>query len=324
MNVHAPVERPRTPPGWLLLVAVLVLFTVWSNSFIAIEYLLKTPDPGSLDYDWVSLTAARFVPVLLICLPWVLIQWPRRSLGIVRQHWKRLLIGSLFNVSGYSFALYYAQSAGVASPIASLMTAFAPLFLMLLAAVFLSERLTLPKLVGFGISFIGVVIISTSKEMEGAAYPLLIAIAACAPLSWAIYSVITKPLTREVPPLLLTLLVLCFGSLPYVFVLPFAGWEETMSLQVGGWASLLFLSVLSTVFGFWLWTWLLKYLPASVIGFTIFLNPPMTTAYKALLSAFMPERFDFTIVPGEVIGGVIAMAGVAWVVWRRSRTKRPA
>ena len=323
-RAESPSNSPdamQGPSAWVIVSGVLLLFVVWSNSFNAIEYLLDARAPGGASFDWLSLTAARFAPVALICAVYCFVAYPRRTRELLRDHWPRLLVAALFNVTGYNFALYGAQQMGIAAPIASLMTVLAPLFLMLLAALFLGERLTRKRLTGFAIAMAGVVIISQSKEMTGASYPALVALAAVAPLSWAIYSVLMKPLTGKYPPLLITYLVLVLGGGPFCAVLFFdgGGGAEMLAMNAGGWCALVFLSLLSTVLGFGLWMWLLKYIPASIVGFTIFLNPPMTTASKAALTALFPEAFDFTIVTGEVFGGLIALIGVAVAVWKRRR-----
>ena len=59
-----PTIRP-----WVLVAATLGLFAVWSNSFVAVIYLLGN-EIASRQLDWRALTVARFLPAgaaLLIC-----------------------------------------------------------------------------------------------------------------------------------------------------------------------------------------------------------------------------------------------------------------
>lgn len=320
------------PPGWVLTAGVLVLFAIWSTSFISIEYLLDHPMPGDerLDgpFSWLGLTTARFAPVAVICAVWCFGFRLRESVGVLREHWRRCLLCGCFNVLGYNFALYYAQQQGVAAPVASMITVMAPLFLMIWSAGFLGERLTLRRVAGFVVALCGVVVISLSKEMSGAAYPLLIAVGVCAPLSWSLFTALTKPVMRTVNPVLWTYLTLVIGGIPCLLVLPFEGWAgygviaENASAGPGfnlGWAqwgALAHLSLGATVFGFALWTWLLRHLPATVVGFTVFLNPPMTTGFKALLAALWPAAFVFTITTGEYVGGAVVLVGVGIATMR--------
>lgn len=133
----APDEpRPVFIGAWAL-----ILFLIWSNSFIAIGLLLGSEEQAAR-FDPLSLTVARFVPLLLIVVPIILIVWPREALRVVRQHWRRLLVCGFLAVPGYSLALYAGQAGGVPPPIASIETSLAPLFLMILSAAFLGERLS--------------------------------------------------------------------------------------------------------------------------------------------------------------------------------------
>ncbi len=39
------------------------------------------------------------------------------------------------------------------------------------------------------------------------------------------------------------------------------------------------------------WTWLLRHLPASVVGFTVFLNPPLANGSKIALAVLWAATF---------------------------------
>jgi drug/metabolite transporter (DMT)-like permease len=70
-----------------------------------------------------------------------------------------------------------------------------------------------------------------------------------------------------------------------------------------------------TVGGYALWTWLLRHLPASTVGFTVFLNPPLTTVSKFTLATLMPATFLFTIQAQEWIGGALTLVGMGIAVY---------
>jgi drug/metabolite transporter (DMT)-like permease len=302
------VDRPVS--GLLLVGGVLLLFFFWSQSFVAIEALLR---PGDREprFDWLSLTSARFAIVSAICAAWLLAFRRAESIAVIRSHWRRLVLGGLFCVSGYNLALYWGQQQAVASPVASLMTTLAPLFVMLLSALFLAERITARRGLGFVIALSGVVLIARSgTESRGESYPLLIAITALAPLSWSFFTVLSKPVLGKVPPLVWTYLSIIFGTIPTLFWLPVRGLPEMLALDPIGWGYLAHLALLCTVLGFALWVWLLGNLPATSLGFTIFLNPPMTTIQKLWLAAAFPAAFTFSVTTGEVVGGVVMLAGV--------------
>jgi O-acetylserine/cysteine efflux transporter len=204
--------------------------------------------------------------------------------------------------------------------VASLITTLVPMFVMVLAAIFLRERLTWRRIAGFAIAAAGMVIISQAKGgAGGGGYPVLIAITALAPLSWSIYSVVSKPMTGRIAPIVWTYLATSLGGLLVLPLLPGRTWRQWAELDAGGWAALLYLAVPCTVLGFAVWTWLLRHLPASSVGFTVFLNPPMTTTSKFILAGLFPATFLFVIQPGEWVGGAVTLIGMALALYAPRR-----
>ena len=300
------------PSGWILGAATLLLFLIWSNTFIAISYLLGA-ETRPAQFDWMSLTVARFVPVLPICLIYCVLprRWPD-TVRVVRRHWRRLSVAGAMAVPFYNCALYFGQQHGVPAPVASLTTTPAPIFILSFSILFLGEKLTVRRGIGLVLCMVGMGVISFARRGgASAAYPAVVAVTALAPLSWSCFSVLTKPMTKTVDPVHWTFLALVFGSVPGTLVLPWIGGPEMLALNGSGWAAVLYLSLLATVVGFATWTWLLRHLPASTVGLTIFLNPPLTTTSKAILAIAIPSMFTFGATPMEGIGGAIVLAGLA-------------
>lgn len=306
---------------WVLATAALGLFAVWSNSFIAIGYLLGG-ERAEARFDWRGLTVARFVTASVVCGGYCLVARRRESVALIRRQWPRLILCGLLVVPGYNFSLYFGQQHGVPAPIASLTTALVPLFVMMLAAAFLGESLTARRVVGFGVAMVGMVLVATAKESAAVvgSYAALVAVTALAPLSWSIYSVVSKPMVGEASPIVWTYLATSTGALATVPLLP-ATWADWAALDVRGWAALAYLAVPCTVLGFAVWTWLLRHMPASAVGFTVFFNPPLTTLSKYLLAAALPAAFLFDVRAQEWLGGGLALLGMA-IALRRRRTPR--
>jgi drug/metabolite transporter (DMT)-like permease len=301
--------------------ATVGLFLVWSNSFIAIGYLLGR-DGSPRRFDWTGLTVARFLPAAAICAAYCFAFRRRESLDVLRRYPVRLVVCGLLAVPGYNLALYFGQQHGVPAPVASLVTTLVPLFVMILAAMFLHERLTARRVLGFLVAGAGMVTISLARGTGGdRIYPLLVAITALAPLSWSLFSIISKPLAGRVSPIVWTYLATSVGSLAVLPFLAGTAWGQWSNLDPRGWVALLYLSIPCTVLGFAIWTWLLRFLPASTVGFTVFLNPPLTTVSKYLLAVLLPATFAFSIGPREWIGGVLTLSGLAIAV---SARRRPA
>ncbi len=323
--VESPgMASPRTssasqvPVRYLL--AALGLFLVWSNSFIAASYLLGS-EARAAQLDWISLSVLRFVPIAPLCLLYCLLFRRRETMAILRNYPVRIAITGLLGAPGYNLALYYGQQHGVPPPVASLTTALLPLFVMLLAAVILGESLTGRKIAAFLIAFLGLALIALSKGnlRAIAGYGLVLGVTALAPLSWSIYSILSKPVMGLASPLVWTYLGIAIGSLPLYLLLPWHGGPQISGLAADGWLAVLYLSVLCTLAGYAVWTWLLRQLPATTVGFTVFFNPPLTTASKLVLSLALPTLFIFQLDPLEWVGGGLALLGLALAVWPSRR-----
>lgn len=308
-----------TPPRTLLLAATLALFLVWGNTFLAFEVLLA-PKSGTAPLDWWGLTVTRMLPVAFVAAAWTFGTRPRESLAIVRAHPGRLLVCGAMTVPVYSGFLYHAMQHRVAGPVASVVTTLSPLWLVVFGAAFLGERLTLRKVAGLALGLGGLVLLASAKATSEGATGLRVLEAAVAPLAWSVYSALTKPVTRTCSPLLWTYLVLVAGALLLVPGLMFLGAPDVTRLGGKEIALLLYLSLVATIGGNAVWSWLLRHLPASTAGLTIFLNPPLTLASKFTLSSVLPATFAFSIAPTEWVGGAVMLAGVALAVvpWGRS------
>ena len=278
---------------------------------MAVGYLVGS-EGRAAQFDWVSLTVARFVFAAIPAGLYCLFFRRQESVRAVGLHWRRLLVCGLLGVPVYNFALFYAQQHGVQAPVASLTTALLPLFVMVLSVMFLGERFTHRRLVGFAIALAGMLIVAgTRGEGLEIAYPALLALTAVAPICWSIYTVISKPMAAEVSPVVWSYLSMTIGTLMVAPLMPRYAWPDVVALDRGGWFALIYLSLPCTVLGFALWTWLLRHLPAPVVGFTVFLNPPLTTISKALLALALPATFAFAVQPTEWLGGAITLTGMA-------------
>ncbi|HEX5135725.1 MAG TPA: DMT family transporter [Planctomycetota bacterium] len=305
----------RSTSRGLVATAAVLLFLVWSNSFIAMSYLLGR-EGARRRLDWLALTTARFAPVTLFTAVYCLGFRRRQSLALLRAHGWRLLACGLLAAPLYGFALYWAMQEGVPAPVASLITALAPMFLLALGAAFHGERLTRRRVAGFLVSLAGLAIISRARGRLEGFTALPVAVACLAPLCWSLLSTLSKPVAHGVPPFLWTCLYLLAGGLPLLVALPWAGGRQMLALDGAGWGALLYLSLLCSVFGFAVWAWLVKRLPVSTAGLTTFLNPPLTLLSKAALVVLFPATFPFAILGGEIAGGAVVLAGLAIAILR--------
>jgi drug/metabolite transporter (DMT)-like permease len=195
-----------------------------------------------------------------------------------------------------------------------LITALNPAFTFVLAALFGLERATWRQALGLTVAFAGiyVVVVHGAGRAVEPAYLRDAAILLTAPISWSLYTVLSKPLVGRGSPLHLTFLILGIANLP---TLPLAALLPALHAKVARWdperyGAALFLALACTVVGFWLWYEGLRRLPASTVASFVFLNPPLALFFDWLWFGRVPAS-------GLYVGGAIVLVGIYLCIVRR-------
>jgi drug/metabolite transporter (DMT)-like permease len=295
---------PQAHGQLLPVLALVFLFLLWSNSFHAIAYLRRSV--GAWD-----LVVLRFAPVAVFSLTWILLHDPLHNLRILIENPVRIAFLGLLIVPIYNVLLNWGQGQ-VPAGTASLLIAMNPLFTYALALVIRQERHRLRKSVGLMLSFTGVYLLLIQQGRSfGPGYGLHALSVLAAPLSWAIATIVAKPLVTRESPLGVTYLSLAVGSVPFLLIAPF---DHTLRVAIGGftledWFAITHLSLMCTIIGFAIWYASLRRLPASSVAAFVLLNPPMTIAFGPLWGTDQPTA--------SVIGfGAWILAGIILSTWR--------
>jgi O-acetylserine/cysteine efflux transporter len=271
---------------------------MWGLNLIAVKMGVDLTAP--LTAGWL-----RQVMVLIICLP---------ALKIIPGKMRELLL--LGFLSGALFYIFINFSLAVSNNVSALAIAgqLGVPFSLILAIIFLGERVQKYRMIGMGLSFVGVILIVFDPAAldEGAG----IALTAAGSLVWAICSLIQRRLIG-VPVLTIYAWVGLIGS---IILLPIAYFVEPESLKsvpqlplsTFGW--ILFSALGSTVIGQGAMSLLLQRHPvSSVVPLTL-----LTPVISVIVAAYY---FKTPLTPIMIIGGLIVMAGVAIVTIRTAMAK---
>ncbi|MDY7095723.1 MAG: DMT family transporter [Acidobacteriota bacterium] len=308
-----PTE-PRRWPAFLLLVFV---FLLWSNSFIAARLLVGDDLPAQERLGALQFVEMRFAPVALWCLGWFAFFGGarRQALELLRHHGLLVVVLAVCNVWGYNLA-FGAGHQRVSAGTGALIIVLNPVLTFLLAVALRQERVSWRKALGLVVAFTGIywVVVHGAGRAVEPAYLRDALLLLGAPVCWAFYTVLGKPLLADHSPLHLTFLVLGLGSLP---ALLFSGFDADLHQRlshwgVERWGAALFLALGCTVLAFWLWYVALRRLSASTAAAFVFLNPPLALCFEWLWLDRRPT--------GDLlVGGVVVLAGVFLCVYRRPR-----
>ncbi|WP_455927133.1 DMT family transporter [Pseudomonas capeferrum] len=146
-----------------------------------------------------------------------------------------------------------------------------PFMLVMLAAVFLGEKITVQKLAWLSVAFVGMLAIVTAhgdQQNTGDDYLVGVALALGAAFLYAIAALIIKRL-KEVPPHLMALIQVTTGAL---LLAPLMRWQS-LSASMDAWAALLTLGVVHTGVMYVLLYGAIQKLPTAITGALSFIYP---------------------------------------------------
>ena len=286
-----------TPKSTYFFILTTLIF--WGSAFAAIRYGLKSPaSPGG--YHPGALALFRFGTAAVLAAGYLIITRQglpqRRDLG-------RIALAGLLGISVYHFCLNFGEQA-VPAGAASILIAFAPIFVALLSARLLKERLNAWGWVGVVCSFIGVCLVgfSSATGFRVNIHALAVLLSA---LATSIYFVLSKELLKRYSGIQLTSYAIIAGAL---FLLVFAPQliGDARHAATGATLAAVYIGVFPGFIAYGLWGVALSRLPATKV--TVFLNAePLFAA--AIAWAWLGE------VPSHLvaIGALFAIAGVLMV-----------
>lgn len=170
-----------------------------------------------------------------------------------------------------NWLLLFASYAHASIAISTAVYNVQPFMLVLLAAVFLGEKITVPTLAWLGVAFIGMLAIVTAhgeQASSGADYLSGIALALGAAFLYAVAALIIKRL-KGVPPHLLALIQVSSGA---VLLAPLVPWHS-LTLSAPAWSALLTLGVVHTGLMYVLLYGAIQKLPTALTGALSFIYP---------------------------------------------------
>lgn len=206
-----------------------------------------------------------------------------------------------------------AQALGVArtpASVATVLSATIPILVALLAAWRLRQALRTIHVIGLLVAVTGVGIIAFAHDgavgggFTGVALMLVSAVAV------AVYYVLAAEMAGRLPAASVAAWSSLFGTAPLLVAMPWLGHATPTAI---GLASVLYLGLLVTVAGVWIWFVVLRHVPARIAAATQYIQPVIGVAASAFL---LGDR----LVPGFYAGAALVLLGVALVA-RRSQAR---
>ena len=325
---------------------VLVFFALimWALSFPAIKFVLEAVDP-------LTLAAIRFIIPLPLIYSYFRYeqfaggkrsensscnQWNKYGLvAVIRNRLKREGHGSestrewgnagliwafaIFNVVIPNvFQNYGMQS--TPSGVSSIIQGSGPIFTILLASVFLRERLTYFQIFGIIVALVGSILLVSGGELQfdGSVIGKLLILGSA--LSYAISGVFGKISLKEIGAGELTLKSFLIGGIILTIgALMIESPLDLLKVEGQYWAGILYIAIFPTCLAFIFWFRALKYLPLSKLSISIFIIPLLAVIFSWI---FLKESVSyFTVGTGSMVIIGVAVAQLADVNYQKKQRK---
>jgi len=238
--------------NWAVYGGLVLTMFVWGLAW-PVGRLLATNLPP------VSIAAIRYaivVPVLFAIL------WLREGSFKINRSWiPTLVVMGILNTTLYQIFFLYGVKYAAASD-DSLVIGIGPVLIAIMASFILKERLTWTKILGFASGLAGIITISVlSPNTQVLNRPLGVTLVFGGATAYALYTVIlrrffSKNRADNHGPQQSSLSILAWISLfGWFFLIPFSLLEApwTYTWNVGSWLGIIYLAILSTIVGYFLY-----------------------------------------------------------------------
>jgi drug/metabolite transporter (DMT)-like permease len=292
------------------LVAGLVTVVLWASAFVGIRAVAIDLSPGTIALGRLGIGSILLVG-LVARRGWV--QPSRRDLALV------VAMGIVWS-AGYSILLGAGERL-VDAGTAAMLVGIGPIFIAVLAGLFLAEGFPARLLTGCLIAFCGTAIIGVATATgAGGASSILAGVALCiaAAFLYAVGVTLQKPALKALPGIQVTWLACVVGA---VACLPFAPGlaSELGRARPETLAWLLYLGVFPTSIGFSTWAFALARMTAGRAGTLSYLVSPTAIVISWLVLGATPALL-------AIAGGALCVIGVvvARSTSRSTRVPRPS
>lgn len=258
-----------------VVISLAAVYVIWGSTYLAMAIVVTEIPPflqGSM----------RFLFAGLVMLGLAL----RRGARLPRlAEWLRIApIGALLFVGGNAFVAIGTQT--VTSGGAAIVCATMPLWVGVLgAAINRADRPTTREWASLLLGFAGVIVLMGGPSLAGD--PVHMAFLLCAPIAWALGSVMQRrlpatPTTDD--PFLLPAVQMLTGGVALGVIGLATGETVSADTSAGAWGGLLYMAIAGSLIGFTAYSWLLRNTRPVVATSYSYVNPIIAVLVGAAIS----------------------------------------
>lgn len=282
---------------------LLILFQfLWASTYVCMKYLLP-------ETSWQTVLLFRYGIAAFAFLLFGQYRFPKNFLG---KDWLLIALAGLFSFSGSPFLQFQALRLTHVADV-SVMVAFEPFVVALLAVLILRERLNKTTLLAFAIATAGTLIMSGLGGPVGLLdWQRLLGdgLFLCAMIFEGGTSIAAKQLGENHPPLQLTAWMVLIGfAINLVVSTPFLLTDGMPKVSLHHFTLLAYLGLLCTALAYAGWIWMLKKVPVSQLALSLFLQP----LFGVILAVGLLKE---TLDAKTLIGAGLILSALALFIFR--------
>lgn len=293
------MDKATANKQYVAIALAVIAMIIWSGNFIIARDVFKEIPPISLNfYRW--LTAA--IIILPFAIQKIIKEWLQ-----VRRSWLYLACVGLTGVALFNTFVYIGAHYTSAINLALIGTTSSPIFSVILARIFLNEKIGLMKIIGMILCVIGIIFLICRGSIEnllsltftkGDAWVLLGAI------TFAVYNILVKKKPKTITALSFLAVTFVLGT---IIMIPFFLWESAKTSSIS-WdnrlvGSIIYLGLGASVICFLIWNFSISVLGAGRAALFGNLIPIFTSLGAVLL---LNEQFTML----HVISMLLVFTGI--------------
>jgi drug/metabolite transporter (DMT)-like permease len=313
-----PQSRLRV---WLPVAGLVLTVAIWSSNNIVSKVIMQEASPPMVALVRFTLAGVFFYLPVFLALH-------HGRARFTKAEWPRLAVLGVVGTAG-SLVLYLLGLKTIPATEAGIYQVTLPLFTVVIAWLWLGERLSRGRTVGVLLAAVGASALATggavgtgggdpsgspTSSMPGAFFIL------GSNLTWSVYTIVSKEILKRRSPLLV---LAAANLLAAVAIWPAAGllgvWPElpnVLNWSPTAWIVMLYLVALMSTSSQWLYVRCLREVRASQASASLYLMPFFTAIMAAVFLGEQPT-------PLTLIAGLLILVGVG-LVNRPQETRQPA
>ncbi|MBI4039874.1 DMT family transporter [Candidatus Daviesbacteria bacterium] len=283
--------------------AILLTHIIWGANFVVAKLTLE-------QFPVMSLAFSRFVLAFILLIPFIILE--RKNFKIDLADLPKIILVGLTLIT-LNIALFYEGLLKTTVSDASVLVLIIPILSVLAGWWFLKEKVYVINLVGIFSGLLGAILIIglplfLLKAINNQALlgNILVVLAS---ISWVAGAIISKGLLKKYTPFVVTTISFIVGMV--TFALPALNdylQDPTWISQITvlGILGLLYITILSSIFAYFLFEWGLKKTTVAQADLFTYIEPLIATTLGVIILA---ERVSFSFIIGSILIGLGAYWG---------------